>query len=136
VSDRLYHEALMEAARDAEGRGRLAQADATAVVDNPLCGDRVTVDVKLDGGRIAAIGHEVKGCILCQASASILGRKALGLDRAGVAASTEAMESLLAGEAPSREPGFEPFRPVAAYRSRHDCVLLPFRALERALGDS
>lgn len=46
----------------------------TATVDNPLCGDRVTIDVKLAGGKLAAIGHQVRGCLLCEAAAATIAR--------------------------------------------------------------
>ena len=54
---------------------RPAPASSTAPTksarrDNPLCGDRVTIDVRLDdSGKIAEIAHQVRGCLLCQASA-------------------------------------------------------------------
>ncbi len=134
MSDRLYHDSIMEAARQASGHGRLVEPDATATVDNPLCGDRVTIDIRLAGGRIAEIAQDVRGCVLCRASASLLVREAIGLDRGEAAAKRAGMEALLEGGATPAAPAFEAFRPVAAYRSRHDCVLLPFRALERALG--
>ncbi|MBI1773829.1 MAG: iron-sulfur cluster assembly scaffold protein [Proteobacteria bacterium] len=135
MNDRLYHDTLMEAARQATGHGRLAKPDASATVDNPLCGDRVTIDLRCEAGRIAEIAHDVRGCILCRASASVLAREAVGLDRTEAAAKRAGMEALLSDGALPATPAFEPFRPVAPYRSRHDCVLLPFRALERALGD-
>ena len=133
MSDQLYHDALMDEARRATGHGRLDPADASATIDNPLCGDRVTVQLRLKDGRIAALAHEVRGCVLCKASASMLAERAIGLDREGVAKSAGAMEGMLRGDATAVEPGFEPFRPVGPYKSRHDCVLLPFRAIERAL---
>jgi nitrogen fixation NifU-like protein len=133
MSETLYHDALMAEARRASGHGRLADPDLAAMVDNPLCGDRVRIELQLADGRIAALAHEVKGCVLCKASASLLAREAVGLDRDGVAAKTRHMEDLLAGKLDGAQASFEPFRPVAPYRSRHDCVLLPFRAVERAL---
>jgi nitrogen fixation NifU-like protein len=133
MSDTLYHEALLAEAKRASGHGRLRQANATAMVDNPLCGDRVQVELRLADGRVAELAHEVKGCVLCKASASVIAREAVGLDKDGIAAKTRQMESLLAGEAGGGEASFAPFRPVAPYRSRHDCVLLPFRAIEEAL---
>ncbi len=43
----------MALAHDETRAGRLDGADASATVDNPLCGDRVTLDVRLDGGTLA-----------------------------------------------------------------------------------
>lgn len=130
----LYQTAIMSAARAATGNGRLADADASATRDNPLCGDRVTVDVKLAGGRIAAVAHDVRGCALCQAAASLIGDAAPGLAAAEAAALPAAVDALLAGAAPPAGvfSRIEMFTPVRAHRSRFDCVKLPFLALAEA----
>ena len=130
----LYQTQIMSEARAAHGKGRLADPDASATRDNPLCGDRVTVDVKLAGGRIATVAHDVRGCALCQAAASLIGAAAPGLAPADAAALPAAVDAMLAGGAPpvgvfSR---IEMFTPVRAHRSRYDCVKLPFMALAEA----
>ena len=72
MSEALYHKALVERARTAFGKGRLPDPTSSATVDNPLCGDRVTLDLSIKDGRIAEIAHHVRGCLLCQASAAAL----------------------------------------------------------------
>ena len=47
-------------------------------VDNPLCGDRVTLDLNLADGRVREVGHKVRGCLLCQAAAAAIGERAPG----------------------------------------------------------
>jgi nitrogen fixation NifU-like protein len=133
--DALYHDALVSLARAAAGAGRLEAPGATATRDNPLCGDRVTFEVLLAGGRIAAVAHRVRGCVLCQAAASFLGQRAPGASAAEVAGARTQVAALLAGGTlPSAGwPGLEVFAPVRAVKSRHGCVLLPFDALGEAL---
>lgn len=134
MSDDLYQQAIMERAKKPVGAGRLESPDATATIDNPLCGDRVTLDLKLAGGSIAAIGHQVRGCALCQASASVIASTAVGRTPASVLAGRDALRSVLGGgeaAAPWSDLGI--FAPVRRHKSRHDCVLLPFEALSRAL---
>jgi nitrogen fixation NifU-like protein len=134
VNEALYQDALMLLARRAVKAGSLARPDASATADNPLCGDRVAVDLSLENGRIVDLAHRVKGCVLCQASASLLGLRCIGGTAGDVAALKRHVESVLAGGEPSSAaPETAPFRPVAPHKSRHDCVLLPFRALEQAL---
>lgn len=132
----LYHEALVRLAREATGEGRLEAPGGAATLDSPLCGDRVTVEIRLEGGRIAALAHRVRGCVLCAASASLLGRGAPGLGSAEVEAGRERLIALLRdGAAPEGGPfpGLQVFAPVRAVPSRHGCVLLPFDALREAL---
>jgi len=136
VTDDLYQEALVRLARQAAGAGRLVAPGVEATVDNPLCGDRVTVEVRVERGRIAALAHRVRGCLLCQAAASLLGRGAAGLDDAEVEAARRAVLALLregTPPPPSPLPGLEVFLPVRAVPSRQTCVLLPFDALQAAL---
>jgi nitrogen fixation NifU-like protein len=137
-AEALYQEAIKDYARADHGHGRLDGAVATVRLDNPLCGDRISLQVRLDAGGIAAIGHETKGCLLCRAAASLLGQRAPGLDGQGVAAATAALEAILEhGHAPPADwPELGMFAPAGAHASRHKCVLLPFRALAQAIAQA
>jgi nitrogen fixation NifU-like protein len=132
--DALYGDALKALAEASRNQGRLARPDATATVDNPLCGDRVTLDVALDGERIAAIGHEVKGCLLCEAAAAVVATAACGHRRGEIADWPRQVKAYLkSADAPAPLVGLEPFAPARRFRSRHRCVTLAFEALARAL---
>ncbi|HTN53001.1 MAG TPA: iron-sulfur cluster assembly scaffold protein [Anaeromyxobacter sp.] len=135
----LYHEALVRLARAARGAGRLEGAAGAATLDNPLCGDRASFQVRLAGDRIEALAHQVRGCVLCEASASFLGGAAPGWTGAEVEAARGALEALLAGGGPAVVGpfgGLSVFAPVRAAPSRHGCVLLPFDALRAALAEA
>ena len=131
----IYHEALVRLSREATGAGRLDAPGGTAVVDNPLCGDRVTVDVRMEGGRVAALAHEVRGCLLCQASAALLGRLGPGSSAEEIAAAREGLVAMLEGAAPpeGRFAGLAVFEPVRSVQSRRRCAVLPFEALGEAI---
>lgn len=133
--DDLYQERILALAKAGAAARRLAEPDATATVDNPVCGDRVTIDVRLVDGRIAELGHRVRGCALCQASAGALEREAVGHDRREVAAAREEVKAFLANPEAAAPgwPSLAAFAPVRAFKSRHECVLLPFAALLAAL---
>ena len=131
----LYQDAIKQFAQAANGHGQLAQSSGEAKLDNPLCGDRVRLQVALAGGRIEAVAHEPKGCLLCRAAASAIGAHAPGMDAAAIEAATAALEDMLKSGAPPPAGWAElaMFEPATAYPSRHRCVLLPFRALLAAL---
>jgi len=131
----LYHTALVDAARAAAGAGRLAGAHGSATLDNPLCGDRVRVDVRLHEDRVEALGHEVRGCLLCEAAASMIGARAPEQSVAALRAVCTGVEEMIreGDGVPAGWPELEAFMPVRGYRSRHRCVLLPFEALSKAL---
>jgi nitrogen fixation protein NifU and related proteins len=132
----VYQTDLLKLAARARGAGRLSSPDRTARVDNPLCGDRITIDLALEGDVVSAIGYEVKACVLCQASASALAEGAVGRRGDELHVLGQAIEAMLKGRAePPGEPwaAFDAFLPVQKAKSRHECVMLPFRALEEAL---
>lgn len=135
MSDALYKKELLRLAADAAGAGRLASPDSSATVHNPACGDRVTVDLVIQDGRIAALAHHTHGCILAQASAAILGADATGLNHAEIAALAQSVRVLLKGGAAPMAPfdTYNLFDGVASHVGRHRCVLLPLEATLEAL---
>lgn len=134
MNDQLYQDSIVALAKAKTGAGKLSAPTKSARRDNPLCGDRVTVDIKLDGqGRIAEIAHQVRGCLLCQASASALSSVAVGRDKAGVAAIRHDAERAIGREDGEPAEPFAAFTPLKSHKSRHECVLLPFEALTEAM---
>ena len=133
MSDELYQARIVALAKSKAGAGKLAAPTKSARRDNPLCGDRVTIDVRLEGGKIAEIAHQVRGCLLCQASAAALASTAVGRDADGIADLRHNAERAIGREAGKAHEPFDAFEPVAAHKSRQECVLLPFEALEDAL---
>lgn len=135
MSDPLYRKELLRLAADAHGVGRLSGPHTTGTAHNPACGDKVVFEVGVEAGRISALAHETKACVLSQASASILGRDAKGLSRADIEELRKNVVALLAGE-PAPQPPFDSysaFDGVAEHRNRHTCVLLPIDALLAAM---
>jgi nitrogen fixation NifU-like protein len=134
MSDQLYHDRIVALAKAKTGAGKLSAPTRSGRRDNPLCGDRVTIDVRLDGqGRIAEIAHQVRGCLLCQASASALSSVAVGRDKSGIELLRHDAERAIGREAGEPAEPFAAFAPVKSHKSRHECVLLPFEALADAL---
>jgi NifU-like protein involved in Fe-S cluster formation len=132
----LYHKEMLRHAAAAHGTGRLEGADASVTLDNPLCGDRVTMDVILDDGRVEKLGHVLHACVLCQASASILGVHAPGKGADAVRALMSSVSDMLKNggavpAAPWADYGI--FEPVVAEKNRHTCVLLPIETLIEAI---
>src|SRR5436309_947998 len=74
----VYNSRILELAGNIPRLGRLAQPDATATAHSKLCGSTVTVDLKMEGDRVADFAHEVKACALGQASSSIMAQHVIG----------------------------------------------------------
>src|SRR5438128_12309348 len=72
MSDDLYREPNLEQHKTPHHLGELPDADITQEGDNPLCGDVVTLYLKLDDGRLGDVRFRGRGCAISQASASML----------------------------------------------------------------
>jgi len=86
--DSLYREAILEHNRHPHHQGHLAQPTTSVEVDNPLCGDRLSIDLALQDGTIADVAFTGRGCAISQASASILSDALVGMPVAEAAALT------------------------------------------------
>ena len=145
MSEDLYQKAILRLAGSAHGAGRLHGACCTGREANAMCGDVVTFDVRVDpAGRVTETANELKGCVLSgalyeieQASAALLSEHAAGHSKNDIEALRAGVAAMLDG-GPVPEgawAAYEAFKPAAAYRSRHSCVLLPIDALTKALTD-
>lgn len=150
----LYQELILEHHRAPRNAGRLPSPTHGAEAHNPLCGDRLRLDLLIDGERVADVRCDVQGCALCRASGSMLTEAALGRTITEVAAVLDAFLALIAAARPgaaaapstpdegarsaSGEGGAElgpllAFQRVREHPSRVRCVTLPWEALRRAL---
>ena len=132
----LYNEKILNFAAHIGQTERLADADATVTQHSPLCGSRITVDLKLADGRVTAYGQQVRACALGQAAASILGRHIVGQDAATLRRLADTMRTMLKENGPPPGEAFadlEVLIPVREHKARHNAVMLPFEAVVKAI---
>ena len=84
--DDLYREVILDHYRNPRRRGALEHPDAHADGQNPLCGDELSLDLALEGDRIADVRIQGRGCSISQASASMMAETVAGKTLAEVAA--------------------------------------------------
>ncbi|GAA3595398.1 Fe-S cluster assembly sulfur transfer protein SufU [Agrococcus terreus] len=134
----LYQELILEHAKRREGEGLIEPYDAERFLKNPTCGDEIRLRVRLEDGRIAALGWEGQGCSISQASASVLAEEAPGLAVADARVRIEALRELLRSRG-AAEPDEQllgdavAFAGVARFPMRVKCAMLAWVALEEAL---
>ena len=136
--EELYQKNLMRLAANATGSGHLDHPDHEGTLDNPTCGDRITLQVKMQDGKIVEIAQENRACLLCQAAASLLTENAVGLTLDDLDRVIDTIKSILQNGAETADAPWEKlsyFVPVKEHKSRHICVLLPFNALKKILTD-
>lgn len=74
----MYSARLLDHFQNPRNAGDVAGADARAEIENPACGDVLRLTLKIEAGRIAAIGFKAKGCVPSMACASALTEMAAG----------------------------------------------------------
>lgn len=134
MSGTLYNQQILRLATSIPHAERLVDPQATSEKRSPVCGSRVTVDVALAGGRVAALGQEVRACALGQASAALMGSHAIGRSPAELAEARDVLAAFLAGERddPGAWPGLELFVPARPHKARHASIRLAFEAVAEA----
>lgn len=75
MSDALYREVLLDHYWNPRNSGTLPHPDATAEEDNPLCGDRVRLDLMFSNSKISDVKFSGTGCAISQAATSMLTEK-------------------------------------------------------------
>lgn len=134
--DDLYSARLLKLAANLPRVGRLADPDATSEKVSKLCGSRVTVDVKVEGDRVADFAQDVKACALGQASAAVLGAHVIGASLAELESTRDAFRAMLKADGPAPEGRFAELAllaPVKDYPARHTSTLLAFEAAAEAV---
>lgn len=77
--DDMYREMIIDHYKNPRMRGTLDPHDFTYEDDNPLCGDRIRIDVRMGGeGRISEAAFDGEGCAISQASADMLTESIVG----------------------------------------------------------
>ncbi len=87
--DDMYREVILEHYRHPANYGTMEDATFTAEGQNPLCGDELTVQIRVgDDGRVAGVRFTGHGCAISQASMSMLSEQLVGMEPSAVAALT------------------------------------------------
>ena len=117
----------------------LADPDRVAKCKNPSCGDRVTLELKLDGERISELGMLGTGCAISQASASMMTQAIKGKELADVQAVLQAFRAMIVqGSEPDQAilGDLVSMQGVAKLHARVKCAMCGWSALEAALEES
>ena len=136
---KLYSARILALAADIPHLERLDAPDATVKKRSPLCGSTVTVDVKLEDGRIAGFGQDVKACALGQAAASVVGAVAVGATRAQIETARDQLRAMLKDGGPEPDAPFDGLVvliPARDYKNRHASIMLALEATAEAMNQA
>ena len=133
----LYQNVILEHNRSPRNFRALDDADGKAEGYNPLCGDQVTVWVRMDGDVIGDVSFQGAGCAISKASASLMTGAVKGKTRAEAEALFERFHRLVTGGLPPGEAEslgkLAVFSGVSHFPIRVKCASLSWHTLNAAL---
>jgi len=133
----LYQEVILDHNRTPRNFGGLPGANRRAEGFNPLCGDRITVQVELEGDAVKEIRFEGSGCAISKASASMMTESVKGRTRAEAEALFREFHRLLTEDGAVADPAtlgkLVVFSGVREFPVRVKCATLAWHTLRAAL---
>lgn len=134
----LYQELIVDHSKRPRNFGKLEGADYEATGYNPLCGDKITVYLRLENDVVKEIAFHGSGCAISTASASMMTERYKGLSRAEAEALFEAFHKMVTGkdvaESEARRLGkLGAFAGVKEFPVRVKCATLPWHTFRAAL---
>ena len=138
----LYQEVILDHSKRPRNFRSMPEADRRAEGYNPLCGDRETVFVDMDGDVVKDVSFQGAGCAISTASASMMTESVKGRTRAEAESLFERFHDLIVGK--GGESGDESsqlgklavFSGVREYPVRVKCATLPWHTLKAALAEN
>lgn len=138
VAEKPYDDLILDHIKNARNYRALEAASCRANGSNPLCGDELTVYLKIEGGRIEDVAFQCTCCGISMASGSIMTERVRGKSAADARALLRAFVAALNDPAGSASFAADPalravMQTVSKFRSRTRCAALPWVTLEAAL---
>lgn len=136
-TDALYQEVILDHNRRPRNYGALPEANREVAQRNPLCGDEMTLQLRIDGDTIADVKFTGQGCAVSKASASLMTAAVKGKSRREAEALFERMHRLLTGALPEGDRdglgSLAALGGVAKFPMRVKCASMAWHALHEAL---
>jgi len=132
----LYREVILDHNRNPRNFGSLDPADRVVQGVNPLCGDKMTLYLRMKDGAIDDIRFEGTGCAISVASSSLMTERVKGRDKKDALALFDDVHRMLTGqdeEPPEHMEKLVALAGVREYPSRIKCASLGWHALREAL---
>ena len=137
--DGLYGEKIMDHYRNPRNREQVPDPSLEAEEFNPFCGDRIILQLRLDGqGKVSLVSAVSEGCSIIQATASMMGEALRGKTLPELEDLSRRFHSMMrdnrsADEAAEPMGDLEALQVVRRYPVRIKCALLPWVALEEGI---
>jgi nitrogen fixation NifU-like protein len=132
----LYQQVILDHNRKPRNFRKIADANRTAEGYNPLCGDRITLELTVEDGVVKDAAFQGSGCAISKASASMMTASVIGKPKGEVDALFHRVHDMLTGAngADAEVGKLAVFAGVREFPSRIKCATLAWQTLQAALG--
>lgn len=137
--DTLYRQVIMDHYKNPRNRGELEGDTLKVNMNNPTCGDRIQLQMKVEDGKIAAAKFNGEGCSISLSSASMMTQSVKGLPVEEALRMSSLFSDMMLGK--EIDPGgldlgdIEALQGVTKFPARIKCATLAWKAMEQGLNE-
>ncbi|EIT87162.1 nitrogen fixation protein [Fictibacillus macauensis ZFHKF-1] len=138
--DQLYRQVIMDHYKNPRNKGTLADDAVTINMNNPTCGDRIQLHLKVEDGKIAEAKFDGEGCSISLASASMMTQSVKGLSVDDAIKLAHVFYEMMLGKEYDEEAldlgDIEALQGVSKFPARIKCATLAWKAMEKGVGQN
>ncbi|QED49227.1 Fe-S cluster assembly sulfur transfer protein SufU [Cytobacillus dafuensis] len=134
--DTLYRQVIMDHYKNPRNRGVLEDGSLTINMNNPTCGDRIQLMLKLEDGKVIDAKFDGEGCSISMSSASMMTQAIKGLNIEDALKLSEVFSHIMQGKEYDADldlGDIEALSGVSKFPARIKCATLAWKAMEKGL---
>ncbi|MBO0992070.1 Fe-S cluster assembly sulfur transfer protein SufU [Bacillus sp. SD088] len=135
--DQLYRQVIMDHYKNPRNKGSLEDGNLTVDMNNPTCGDRIHLTMKVENGKVTDAKFEGEGCSISMASASMMTQTIIGKDVEAAYKLSHIFSEMVQGKEYDEEDfdlgDMEALQGVSKFPARIKCATLAWKAMEKGL---
>ena len=126
---------ILQIASNTENNKVIKDQTHKAVMKNSICGDKMEISLKVKENKIIDFGYQCKSCIYCQASVSLLSSSSINKPVESIKTLLNIIENFFEDNLTNIPKEWKVFKKIFDKKNiaRKDCLLLPFKAVSKAL---
>lgn len=137
--DTLYRQVIMDHYKNPRNKGEIGDGNVTINMNNPTCGDRIQLQLKIEDGIVKDAKYDGEGCSISMSSASMMTEAIIGLPVEKALKMSGLFSQMIQGKEYDLEDldigDIEALQGVAKFPARIKCATLAWKALEKGIED-
>jgi len=138
--DTLYRQVIMDHYKNPRNKGSLADGSLTVDMNNPTCGDRIHLTMKVEDGKVKDAKFEGEGCSISMASASMMTQTIIGQNVEQAMKLSQIFSEMIQGNDYELDDSvdlgdIEALQGVSKFPARIKCATLAWKAMEKGLAE-